>query len=88
MILPDYVLPTRRQFVIFNLSVIDNFYSSKIVYSKLQDRSAIGMPSPRSTRLPSYVLFRFAEDGSPLDAAAITERRDVFLQTALDGLAT
>lgn len=30
----------------------------------------------------------FAEDGSPLDAAAGTERRDEFLGAALDGLAT
>lgn len=30
----------------------------------------------------------FAEDGSPLDAAAVTERRDQFLAAALDGLAT
>lgn len=28
----------------------------------------------------------FADDGSPLDAAAVTERRDVFLRTALDQL--
>ena len=28
----------------------------------------------------------FAEDGSPLDAAAVTERRDAFLRTALDQL--
>lgn len=30
----------------------------------------------------------FAEDGSPLDAAAVTERRDEFLRAALHGLAT
>jgi aminoglycoside phosphotransferase (APT) family kinase protein len=28
----------------------------------------------------------FADDGSPLDAAAVTDRRDVFLRTALDQL--
>jgi aminoglycoside phosphotransferase (APT) family kinase protein len=28
----------------------------------------------------------FAEDGSPLDAAAVTERRDAFLRAALDQL--
>ena len=28
----------------------------------------------------------FADDGSPLDAAAVTERRDAFLRTALDQL--
>jgi hypothetical protein len=28
----------------------------------------------------------FAGDGSPLDAAAVTERRDAFLRTALDQL--
>jgi hypothetical protein len=30
----------------------------------------------------------FAGDGSPLDAAAVTERRDAFLRTALDQLPT
>jgi aminoglycoside phosphotransferase (APT) family kinase protein len=30
----------------------------------------------------------FADDGSPLDAAAVTERRDAFLRTALDQLPT
>jgi Ser/Thr protein kinase RdoA (MazF antagonist) len=30
----------------------------------------------------------FADDGSPLDAAAVTERRDSFLRTALDQLPT
>jgi len=29
---------------------------------------------------------RFAGDGSPLDTAAVTERRDAFLRTALDQL--
>jgi hypothetical protein len=28
----------------------------------------------------------FADDGSPLDAAAVTERRDAFLRAALDQL--
>jgi hypothetical protein len=28
----------------------------------------------------------FAGDGSPLDAAAVTERRDAFLRAALDQL--
>ena len=28
----------------------------------------------------------FARDGSPLDAAAVTERRDAFLRAALDQL--
>jgi hypothetical protein len=28
----------------------------------------------------------FAGDGSPLDAATVTERRDAFLRTALDQL--
>jgi hypothetical protein len=28
----------------------------------------------------------FADDGSPLDAAAVTERRDAFLRNALDQL--
>jgi hypothetical protein len=30
----------------------------------------------------------FADDGSPLDAAAVTERRDAFVRTALDQLPT
>ena len=30
----------------------------------------------------------FADDGSPLDTAAVTERRDAFLRTALDQLPT
>jgi hypothetical protein len=30
----------------------------------------------------------FADDGSPLDAAAVTERRDAFLRTAFDQLPT
>ena len=30
----------------------------------------------------------FADDGSPLDAAAVTERRDGFLRTALEQLPT
>jgi aminoglycoside phosphotransferase (APT) family kinase protein len=30
----------------------------------------------------------FSDDGSPLDAAAVTERRDAFLRTALDQLPT
>ena len=30
----------------------------------------------------------FADDGSPLDAATVTERRDGFLRTALDQLPT
>ena len=30
----------------------------------------------------------FSEDGNPLDAVAVTQRRDEFLQGALDGLAT
>jgi hypothetical protein len=30
----------------------------------------------------------FADDGSPLDAAAVTKRRDEFLRTALDQLPT
>jgi hypothetical protein len=29
-------------------------------------------------------LLGFAGDGSPLDAPAVTERRDAFLRTALD----
>lgn len=34
------------------------------------------------------VLDGFAEDGNPLDAAAVSARRDAFLQTALDHLPT
>jgi hypothetical protein len=30
----------------------------------------------------------FAGDGRPLDAAAVTERRDAFLRTAVDQLPT
>jgi hypothetical protein len=40
------------------------------------------------TVIPDGWVPGFAGDGSPLDAAAVTERRDAFLRTALDQLPT
>jgi aminoglycoside phosphotransferase (APT) family kinase protein len=56
-------------------------------------RAAIAVPywdAVAALNTPTVIqhgwLPAFADDGSPLDAAAVTERRDVFLRTALDQL--